>query len=51
MILLKQLAQTYLEVFPEFLKSFPNIPSTSYAYSSIAKTLAKYWLSTAWCNE
>jgi len=30
MVLLKQLAQTNREVFPEFFKSFPNLPSNSY---------------------
>jgi len=49
MILLKQLAQTYREVFPEFFKSCPNLRPTSYACSSDAENLAKYYLSTAWC--
>jgi len=40
MILLRQLAQTYREVFPEFFESFPVSP-TSYAYSSNAESLAK----------
>jgi len=40
--MLKQLAQTYREVFPEFSKSSPNLPPTSYAYSSNAETLTKY---------
>jgi len=36
MILLKQLAQTYREVFPESFLIVPNLPPTSYAYSSNA---------------
>jgi len=41
LVLLKKLAQTYRQVFPEFFKSCPNLPTTSY-YSSNAETLAKY---------
>jgi len=40
MVLLRQLAQTYREVFPELFKSCPNLPPNSYAYSSNAETLA-----------
>ena len=46
MVLLKKLAQTYREVFPDFFKSCPNLPPTSYAYSSNAEPfsgVARVW--------
>jgi len=43
MILLKQFAQTYLEVFPEILKILPDPPGPNlYAYISNAENLSKY---------
>jgi len=42
MVQLKQLAQTYWEVFPEIFWSCPNLPPTSYAYCSNVQTLANY---------
>jgi len=42
MVLFQKLAQKYREVFPEFFKSCPNVPLTSYAYGFNAETLAKY---------
>jgi len=46
MILLKQLAQTDREVFPEiFLNLVRALAPTSYAYSSNAETLVKYYCS------
>jgi len=41
-VLFQKLSQKYRQVFPEFLKSCPNIPPASYAYSFDAETLAKY---------
>jgi len=41
-VLFQKLAQKYREVFPEFFKSCPNLPLTSYPYSFNAETLAKY---------
>jgi len=38
MVLLKELAQTHRQVFPEFSKSCPNLAPNSQAYSSNAET-------------
>jgi len=51
MILLKQLAQTYREVFSEIFLILPESSPKLYAYSSNAEALAKVKLSTAWWNE
>jgi len=42
MVLFQKLAQKYRYVFPDFLKSCPDLPSTSYAYSFNAETMAKH---------
>jgi len=50
MILLKQLALIG-KLFLNFLNLAQIFVPTSYAYSSNAETLAKYYLSTAWWIE
>ena len=42
MVLFQKLAQKYREVFPEFFKSCPNLPLTSYAYSFNTETFTSY---------